>query len=69
MSWSASWVSRSLARHCAIAVAMVEAVDPATEALLKSMQLRYIRHTGGLDRLKKRLHELLDHGVLNLLSS
>ena len=60
---------RSQARHCAVAVAMVDAVDPATEALLRSMQLRYIRHTGGLDRLKDRLHELIDHGVFNLLSS
>lgn len=60
---------RSQARHCAVAVAMVDAVDAATEALLRSMQLRYIRHTGGLDRLKDRLHELIDHGVFNLLSS
>ena len=60
---------RSQARHCAVAVAMVDAVDPATEALLRSMQLRYIRQTGGLDRLKDRLHELIDHGVFNLLSS
>lgn len=60
---------RSQARHCAVAVAMVDAVDAATEALLRSMQLRYIRHTGGLDRLKDRLHELIDHGVFHLLSS
>ena len=52
-----------------MAVALVDAVDPATEALLRSMQLRYIRHTGWLDRLKERLHELIDHGMLNLLSS
>ena len=59
---------RSLARVCAVAVVMVEAVDAEVESLLKSMHLRLIRHSGNVARLKQKLHELVDNGLFNILN-
>lgn len=54
-------------RACSVAVVMSEAVDSDVEALLRSMQLRVVRHTYNASRLEERLNEMQDHGMFNLL--
>ncbi|MGD9945869.1 MAG: hypothetical protein AB7S98_21785 [Burkholderiaceae bacterium] len=54
-------------RSCSVAVVMSEAVDSDVEALLRSMQLRVVRHTYNASRLEERLNEMQDHGMFNLL--
>lgn len=50
---------KTLARHCEVAVGVTNFLSHSADASLKALAPHYVRHTGGITRLKETLREVL----------